>query len=107
MTVKLLTEHHLEILSLRRDCIGSSESCSLYSVKSHVVAQIAVLINHSPWFTFTENEQTSLRLGTANNAFTRNNQSINCDIHEYTQHLILLEFVLSAMTWLNVLISVV
>ena len=26
MSVKLLTEHHLEFLSLNGDCIGSSES---------------------------------------------------------------------------------
>ena len=34
MTVKLLTEQHLEFLSLTRDCIGLSES--IY-VKCHIV----------------------------------------------------------------------
>ena len=41
MTVKLLTEHHLEFLSLIGECTGSSES-SLFKMphcrKSHAVA---------------------------------------------------------------------
>ena len=42
MNVKLLTEHHLEFLSIKEGCTGSSES-TLVKVplcwKSHVVAQ--------------------------------------------------------------------
>ena len=42
MTVKLLTEHHLEFLSLKGGCTGSSES-TLFKMphcwKSHVTAQ--------------------------------------------------------------------
>ena len=45
MSVKVLTQHHLEFLSLKRGCIGSSES-TLIKVpncsKSHVMAQILV-----------------------------------------------------------------
>ena len=43
MNVKLLTEHHLEFLSLKGGCTGSSESAHLkmpHCWKSHAVAQI-------------------------------------------------------------------
>ena len=42
MTVKLLTEHHLEFLSLDGDCIGACESTLVkmpHCWKSHVTAQ--------------------------------------------------------------------
>ena len=45
MTVKLLTEHHLEFLSLKGGCTGSSESTLVkmpHCWKSHVTAQILV-----------------------------------------------------------------
>ena len=46
MSVKLLTEHHLELLSLKGGCTGSSES-SLFKIpycwKSHVAAHIHLL----------------------------------------------------------------
>ena len=41
MIVKLLTEHHLEFLSLKRDCRGSSESSHLkmpHCWKSHALS---------------------------------------------------------------------
>ena len=41
MSVKLLTEHHLEYLSLKGDCTGSSESILVkmpHCLKSHVAA---------------------------------------------------------------------
>ena len=41
MIVKLLTEHHLEVLSLKGDCRGSSESTLVkmpHCWKSHVTA---------------------------------------------------------------------
>ena len=41
MIVKLLTEHHLEFLSLKRGCRGSSESTDVkmpYCWKSHATA---------------------------------------------------------------------
>ena len=44
MSVKLLTEHHLEFLSLKRDCIGSSESILVkmpHCLKLHVVAHMS------------------------------------------------------------------
>ena len=44
MTVKLLTEQHLELLSLKRGCTGSSDSTLVkmpYCWKSHVAAHIA------------------------------------------------------------------
>ena len=43
MIVKLLTEHHLEFLSLKGGCTGSSESTHVkipHCWKSHVVAQM-------------------------------------------------------------------
>ena len=43
MTVKLLTEHHLEFLCLKRACTGSSESTLVkmpHCWKSHVTAQL-------------------------------------------------------------------
>ena len=43
MSVKLLTEHHLELLSLKGDCTGSSESTLVkmsHCWKSHVAAQL-------------------------------------------------------------------
>ena len=46
MNVKLLTEHHLESLSLKGGCTGSSESTIVKMSrcwKSHVVAQIVFL----------------------------------------------------------------
>ena len=47
MSVKLLTEHHLEFLSLKGGCRGSSESTHVkmpHSWKSHVLAQIIISI---------------------------------------------------------------
>ena len=46
MIVKLLTEHQLECLSLKRSCRGSSESTHVkmsHCWKSHALAQIAVI----------------------------------------------------------------
>ena len=43
MSVKLLTEHHLEFLSLKRGCTGSTESTLVkkpHCWKSHVAAHI-------------------------------------------------------------------
>ena len=45
MSVKLLTEHHLEFLSLKGGCTGSSESTLVkmpHCWKSHVMAQLFV-----------------------------------------------------------------
>ena len=47
MIVKLLTEHHLEFLSLKGGCRGSSESKLVkmsHCWKSHVMAQIKLRI---------------------------------------------------------------
>ena len=46
MIVKLLTEHHLEFLSLKRGCAGLSESTIVkipHCWKSHVTAQNTML----------------------------------------------------------------
>ena len=46
MTVKLLTEHNLEFLSLKGGCTGLSESTLVkmsHCLKSHVTAHIFVL----------------------------------------------------------------
>ena len=42
MSVKLLTEHHLEFLSLKGGCTGSSES-TLHCWKSYDAAQILIV----------------------------------------------------------------
>ena len=45
MIVKLLTEHHLEILSIKGGCVGSSESTLVempHCWKSHATAHILV-----------------------------------------------------------------
>ena len=46
MTVKLLTEHHLEFISLKGGCTGSSKSILVkmpHCWKSHVVAHFDLL----------------------------------------------------------------
>ena len=45
MSVKLLTEHHLEFLSLKGGCTGSSEPTPVkmpHRWKSHVAAQLSL-----------------------------------------------------------------
>ena len=52
MTVKLLTEHHLEFLSLTRGCTGSSESTLVKMPqfwKSHVAAQYILIKMAGEW----------------------------------------------------------
>ena len=47
MSVKLLTEHHLEFLSLKGGCTGSSESTLVkmpHCWKSHVSAQMSLFL---------------------------------------------------------------
>ena len=51
VSVKLLTEHHLELPSLKGDCTGSSESKLVkmpHSCKSHVAAQM--VLSGEMWF---------------------------------------------------------
>ena len=46
MSVKLLNEHHLEFLSLKEGCTGSSESTLVkmpHCWKSHVTAHVCML----------------------------------------------------------------
>ena len=57
MSVKLLTEYHLEFLSLRGGCTGSSESTFVKMSncwKSHSGAHISVLTNHNMAKSFTD-----------------------------------------------------
>ena len=59
MSVKLLTEHHLEFLSLKRGCTGSSESTLVkmpHCWKSHVVAQMECENDINQKQTTTKNE---------------------------------------------------
>ena len=47
MSVKLLTEHHLEFLSFKGGCTGSTESTHVklpHCWKSHVAAHIIILL---------------------------------------------------------------
>ena len=49
MIVKLLTEHHLEFLSLNGGCTGSSESTLIKMSncwKSHVLAQVLAFLKN-------------------------------------------------------------
>ena len=49
MSTKLLTEHYLELLSLKGGCIGSSESTLVempYCWKSRVTAQLSSPLTH-------------------------------------------------------------
>ena len=49
MVVKLLIEHHLEFLSLKGGCRGSSESTHVnmpHCSKSHALAQIIIKLHH-------------------------------------------------------------
>ena len=53
MSVKLLTEHYLEFLSLKGGCTGSSESTLVkmpHCYKSRVAAQIKVIVTFISWF---------------------------------------------------------
>ena len=46
MSVKLLTEHHLEFLRIKGGCTGSSKSTfvkMLHCLKSHATAQMCVV----------------------------------------------------------------
>ena len=50
MTIKLLTEHHLEFLSLKGGCTGWSESTLVkmsYCWKSYVMAQYYIIISRT------------------------------------------------------------
>ena len=50
MSVKLLTEHHLEFLSLKGGCTGSSKSTLVkmpHCWKSHVTDQLVLLATHA------------------------------------------------------------
>ena len=52
LSVKLLTEHHLEFLTLKRGCRGSSESTLVkmpHCWKSHVMAQICCNMSRLLW----------------------------------------------------------
>ena len=47
MVIKLLTEHHLEFLSLKEGCTGSSESAHVkmpHCWKSHVTAHLSMKV---------------------------------------------------------------
>ena len=52
MPVKLLAEHHLEFLSLKRGCTGSYESTLAkmpHCLKSHVAAQLFEFTGTGKW----------------------------------------------------------
>ena len=53
MSVKLLTEHHLKFLSIKRGCTGSSESIFVkmpHCWKSHATAHITLDLPGAPFF---------------------------------------------------------
>ena len=60
MIVKLLTEHHLEFLSLKGGCKGSSESTLVKMSncwKSHAPAQIISFQHGAPAFTAPQQDR--------------------------------------------------
>ena len=69
MSVKLLTEHHLEFLSLKGGLIGSSESTLVkmpHCWKSHVTAQMILILDTvkqvlSLWQTLKTQMKCSIR----------------------------------------------
>ena len=72
MSVKLLTEHHLEFLSLKGDCTGSSESTLVklpHCSKSHVRAHLIFTVHafRTPYmcalYEFVDMQAVSLHMG--------------------------------------------
>ena len=58
MSVKLLTDHNLEFLSLKESCTGSSESTLVkmpHCLKSHVRAHISKMLPEVPEYVETRN----------------------------------------------------
>ena len=85
MSVKLLTEHHLEFLSLKGVCSGSSESTHVkipHCWKSHAAAQIVLV---SKFVKYVPNVYTALLLppatGSNNHTSPRQTPS-NLDINK-------------------------
>ena len=63
MSVKLLTEHHLEFLSLKGGCAGSSASTLFkmpYYWKSHVMADLSTQVQSRVWSCFIQVPLASL-----------------------------------------------
>ena len=61
LTVKLLTKHHLEFLSLKRGCTGSTESTLVkmaHCWKSHVAAHFFFFTDTSLWYVGITDQQT-------------------------------------------------
>ena len=52
MIVKLLTEHHLEFLSLKGGCIGLSESTLVKMSNCWKYQAAALLINQHLWYEY-------------------------------------------------------
>ena len=68
MIVQLLTEHHLEFLSLTGGCKGSSESNHVkmtHCWKSHATAQIGVCINSDQPTTYSHVLVSSVRVSSS------------------------------------------
>ena len=81
MAVKLLTEHHLEFLSLKGDCTGSYESTLAkmpHCWKSHVAAHIyrngKFNMPHVSSLVMTGNYKIALRYKTQIYRFTHNSK---------------------------------
>ena len=65
MIVKLLTEYHLEFLSLKGGCRGSFESTHVkmtHCWKSHALAQIFVVLTSISKFLVTDFKETAFKL---------------------------------------------
>ena len=63
MIVKLLAEHHLEFLSLKRGCTGLSKSTRVkmaHCWKSHALAQIINITNFEKYRIFLEHLKNNI-----------------------------------------------
>ena len=63
MTVKLLTEHHLEFLSIKGGCTGSSESTFVkmpHCWKSHMAAHLYILLLYAVLQVYNKIDQVSI-----------------------------------------------
>ena len=75
MTIKLLTEHHFESLSIKGGCTNLSESSHVktpHCWKSHVTAQLCVLIANIEGHLLTAQEWSDLDLHCSSEHFSNN-----------------------------------
>ena len=91
MSVKLLTEHHLEFLSLKEGCTGSSESTHVempHCWKSHPLAQLMI----SVLFSGSGKEKYK-------SADIVEPSNMACNLYQRTESFVVLTFAIIAIVW--------